>query len=300
MKKQEYTLEVKNIKKYYEEIKAVNGITFSVPKGSFYAFLGENGAGKSTTIQCISSLSKPDSGDILINSQSDSNYIRSHIGIVFQENVLDDMLTVKENLLTRGSLYIRDTKTLKERYQYLLELLYLDDIEDQKFMTLSGGEKRRVEIARALFSDPELLILDEPTTGLDPEARRLVWDIIFKLQKDNNLTVFLTTHYMEEASNADYILIIDKGKIIAEGSPTDLKMKYSKDLLKITPKDENKFLNYLSEKSVQYLKQSNQYHVIIHNHQDAITILQETRDNIKSFELVNGSIDDVFLEVVGK
>lgn len=296
----ENILEVKNLKKYYNDIKAVDDISFAVRKGSFFAFLGENGAGKSTTIKCITTLKSADSGTISLNQHTDPAYIKEHVGVVFQENVLDDMLSVKENLLTRGSLYIQDKKLLNERYQHLVIKLRLEELESRRFGQLSGGQKRRVEIARALFASPSLLILDEPTTGLDPETRRLVWELINDLQRESNLTVFLTTHYMEEAANADYIVIIDEGKIVAEGSPSELKVKYSHDKLKIVPEDKVSLVEYLEQNKLVYEKIADQYQVVVSDHQQALTILFDQTINIKSFEFVNGTMDDVFLEVVGK
>lgn len=241
-----------------------------------------------------------DSGTISLNQHTDPAYIKEHVGVVFQENVLDDMLSVKENLLTCGSLYIQDKKLLNERYQHLVIKLRLEELESRRFGQLSGGQKRRVEIARALFASPSLLILDEPTTGLDPETRRLVWELINDLQRENNLTVFLTTHYMQEAANDDYIVIIDKGKIVAEGTPTDLKVTYSKDKLKVVPEDDKCFLEYLRYHDLVYVKIANQYQIVVSDHQQTLKILNEQKTNIISFEFVNGTMDDVFLEVVGK
>ena len=224
--KRRVLLEVKNLSKSFKEIKAVDDISFSVLEGSLFSFLGPNGAGKSTTIKMIIALVEKDSGSFLLNGTDNKNSIRKQIGVVFQENVLDPDLSVKENLMLRGALYLKNKTAVKNRYIELVKKLELSDFENQRFKTLSGGQKRRVEIARALFSNPVLLLLDEPTTGLDPETRQMVWKVIDKLRKEDNITVFLTTHYMEEAANADYIVIIDKGKIKVEGTPDDLKELY--------------------------------------------------------------------------
>ena len=293
-------LEIKHLKKSYGQIKAVNDISFEVRKGSLFAFLGQNGAGKSTTINVITTLLNKDEGEVLINGYSDENYIRTKIGVVFQENVSDDLLTVKENLISRGVLYLKEKQAVEKRYQEIIETLELKDLENRKYKTLSGGQKRRVEIARALFSDPEILILDEPTTGLDPETRQLVWQVLEKLQKEKNITIFLTTHYMEEAAKADYVVIIHKGKIIAKGSPSELKNTYSKDYFKIVPKDKQKLTAYLEKEKKVYKKVSDQYLIEVENAQETINLILELKENIKTFEVVKGTLDDVFIHVIGE
>lgn len=292
-------LEIKDLKKYFGEIKAVDGISFEVRRGSFFAFLGQNGAGKSTTIQCITTLMDFDQGTILMDGHHEASYIREHVGVVFQENVLDKLLTVKENLLTRGALYQPDSKQLHLRYAELVEKLKLGAIENQKFAHLSGGQKRRVEIARALFSNPTLLIMDEPTTGLDPETRRMVWDIIENLQKQENITVFLTTHYMEEAAKADYIVIIDKGNIVASGSPATIKAKHSQDTFKVVPKDKQALIDYLHKTQRVYTKVSDQYLIELQDTTDAIELIKDLENNIRMFEVISGTLDDAFIQIVG-
>ncbi len=293
-------LQVNNLSKAYGPIKAVDNISFAVRRGSFFAFLGQNGAGKSTTIKIIATLLKQDQGEVLLNGANSPNFVRQKIGVVFQENVLDELLTVKENLYSRGILYIKNKKELTERYNYLIDKLQLKDIQKQRFKTLSGGQKRRVEIARALFSNPEILILDEPTTGLDPETRKLVWEIISHLQQEEKITIFLTTHYMEEAANADYVVIIHKGKIVAEGSPSSLKEHYSKDYFKLVPFDKTVLVNYLKTAKRPYKKVSDQYYIEINNTKDTLDLIVTLKDNIKTFEVINGTLDDVFIKVVGE
>jgi multidrug/hemolysin transport system ATP-binding protein len=229
-------LEAKNLYKKFDDIVAVNDISFYVKPGELYAFLGQNGAGKSTTIRMINTLLEKDRGTVLLNGNSDEAYIRQSIGVVFQENVLDNLLSVKENLLSRGSLYINDKQLVLERYEELSDKLNLKPVENQSFKTLSGGQKRRVEIARALFSNPKLLMLDEPTTGLDPETRQVIGRVIEDLRTNEGITVFLTTHYMEEAANADHIVIIHKGNIIVHGSPSELKKNIQRISLKLYPR----------------------------------------------------------------
>jgi len=293
-------LKVSNIKKTFKDIKAVDDVSFFVKRGSLFAFLGQNGAGKSTTIKMITTLLSKDHGEVMLNDRNDEDYIRNKIGVVFQENVLDDLLTVKENLMLRGTFYIKEKALVEERYSQLVKELNLESLENQRFKTLSGGQKRRVEIARALFSNPELLILDEPTTGLDPETRIIVWDVIEKLRSEKGITVFLTTHYMEEAANADFVTIIHKGKIVAEGTPSTLKNQYSKDYFKVIPNNKEELIKYLNKQQRTFNKVADQYYVEINSSKDAITLIVDIKDNIKSFEVTKGTLDDVFVNVVGE
>lgn len=292
-------LEIKHLKKYYGEIKAVDDISFHVRRGSLFAFLGPNGAGKSTTIKVISTLLDLDSGAVLLNGQSEDNYFRNKIGVVFQENILDDLLTVKENLIYRGSLYINDKAGVLKRYEELRSYLHLDEFENQRFKTLSGGQKRRTEIARALFSNPEILLLDEPTTGLDPETRQVVWKVIDDLRTSSGMTIYLTTHYMEEAAVADHVVIINKGKICAEGTPAALKDQYSYDRLKLVPFNKKALVDYLESIQRPHKKVSDEYIIQVEDAKDAITLLEALKDNIKQFEVIKGSMDDVFIQVIG-
>ena len=293
-------LDVKNLKKHFKEIKAVDDISFYVRRGSLFAFLGQYGAGKSTTIKMITTLLTKDEGEVLLNGNKSESYVREKIGVVFQENVLDDLLTVKENLILRGTFYLKEKEVVLKRYNELVLELDLKNLENQKFKILSGGQKRRVEIARALFSNPELLILDEPTTGLDPETRLVVWRLIEKLRTEKGVTVFLTTHYMEEAANADYVVIIHRGKIVAEGTPAMLKNDYSKDYFKVIPKNKEELLKYLNNNNKVFKKIADQYYVEINNTKDAIELVLNIKDNIKTFEVTKGTLDDVFVNVVGE
>ena len=293
-------LSVKNLVKSYKDIIAVDDISFDVKRGSLFAFLGPNGAGKSTTINVITTLLNKDSGDVRLNDQIDEKYFREKIGVVFQNNVLDDVLTVKENLLYRGALYLKTKEKVLERYEELSEFLNLKEFENQRFKTLSGGQKRRTEIARALFANPELLLLDEPTTGLDPETRQIVWKVIQKLQKEKGITIFLTTHYMEEAANADHVVIINKGKIMVQGTPAYLKEKFSFDRIKVVPFDKEKFIEKLKSIKRAYEKIADQFIITVEDTKDTLTLISEIKDHIKQFEVVKGSMDDVFINVVGK
>ncbi len=292
-------LSVSHLKKSFGDIKAVDDISFDVRRGSLFAFLGPNGAGKSTTINMISTLLQKDEGDILLNNQKGENYFRNKIGVVFQSNILDNDLTVKENLLYRGALYINDKAGVLKRYEELKKYLKLDEFENQRFKTLSGGQKRRSEIARALFSNPEILFLDEPTTGLDPETRKVVWKVIDDLRKEKNMTIFLTTHYMEEAAIADHVVIINKGKIVAEGTPNELKDKYSYDRLKIVPNDKKELVAYLDKINKPFIKVSDEYIMQVDEAVETIDIICHQKSNIKQLEVIKGTMDDVFIRVIG-
>ncbi len=296
----DYILEVNGLYKIYGELVAVNQISFKVKRGTLFAFLGQNGAGKSTTIKMIITLLASDGGSYLLNGKYDESYIRDRIGVVFQENVCDAFLTVKENLMVRGMFYLKNKAAVEKRYLELMEKLNLKDIENQRYKTLSGGQKRRVEIARALFANPELLILDEPTTGLDPETRQVVWKVIEDLRHNDGITVFLTTHYMEEAANADDVVIIHKGQIVAQGTPSTLKTKHSKDYFKLVPINEKELLTYLNEKSRNFKKVADQYLIEIKDTKDTLNLIIDLKNNIQSFEVIKGTMDDVFINVIGE
>jgi multidrug/hemolysin transport system ATP-binding protein len=292
-------IKVNHLVKSYGTVLAVNDISFEVKRGSLFAFLGPNGAGKSTTINIMTTLLDQNSGTVYLNEQTDESYFRNKIGVVFQGNVLDDELTVKENLMCRGSLYRNDKVEVKKRYEELRSYLNLAEFENQRYKTLSGGQKRRTEIARALFSNPEILLLDEPTTGLDPETRQMVWKVIEDLQKNHGMTIFLTTHYMEEASNADHVVIIHKGKIVAEGTPAILKEKYSYDRLKVVAHDKKHMVEQLESIQRPFEKIADQFILTVEDTKDTLFVIDHIRENIKQFEVVKGTMDDVFLNVIG-
>ncbi|MBN2299724.1 MAG: ABC transporter ATP-binding protein [Acholeplasmataceae bacterium] len=295
----DWIVRVENLVKHYGEVLAVDDISFTIKRGSLFAFLGPNGAGKSTTINIMTTLLDADSGQVYLNESTDETYFRNKIGVVFQGNVLDDFLTVKENLIYRGSLYQEKKSEVKKRYEELREYLHLEEFENQRFITLSGGQKRRTEIARALFSNPEILLLDEPTTGLDPETRQVVWKVIDDLKKKHGLTIFLTTHYMEEAANADHVVIIHKGKIVAQGTPAELKDAYSYDRLKIVPLNREKLIKVLNDQKREYEKIADQYIIPVLDPKDSIGLIDLLKDNIKQYEVLMGTMDDVFIKVIG-
>lgn len=294
-------IEINGLKKSFGTVKAVDDISFKVKEGSLFAFLGENGAGKSTTINIISTLLLKDEGEVIVdglNIDKQASEIRSKIGIVFQGYVLDKRLSVKDNLKIRASYYGIYGEAWKKRFAELSEVFSLDEIKGREYGKLSGGQRRRVDIARALINRPKILILDEPTTGLDPQTRKTVWEIISNVKKETGMTVFLTTHYMEETAKADTIVIIDSGKIIAEGSPVRLKDKYSSDYIKIYyPKNET------VEKSLtgyEYSYVDNFYKVKVASSVEAKEFVLSHGNILNDFEIIKGDMDDVFLNVTGK
>lgn len=225
-------IEVKNLVKNYKDVHAVNDISFTVEEGSFFAFLGINGAGKSTTINILCTVLEKTSGNVKIGGydlDKEKNKIKELIGIVFQGSVLDKQLTVKENLESRASYYGLNKKEIAKRIESLTQTFDLSEILKRKYGTLSGGQRRRVDIARALINRPKLLFLDEPTTGLDPKTRLQVWEIIHNLRKETGLTVFLTTHYMEETVDCDNVVIMIRAKLL----PTILRI-ISKKIIRQT------------------------------------------------------------------
>lgn len=294
-------IEINGLKKSFGTVKAVDDINFKVKEGSLFAFLGENGAGKSTTINIISTLLLKDEGEVFVdglNIDKQASEIRSKIGIVFQGYVLDKRLSVKDNLKIRASYYGIYGEAWKKRFAELSEVFELDEIKGREYGKLSGGQRRRVDIARALINRPKILILDEPTTGLDPQTRKTVWEIISNVKNETGMTVFLTTHYMEETAKADTVVIIDSGKIIAEGSPVRLKDKYSSDYIKIYyPKNET------VEKSLagyEYSYVDNFYKVKVASSVEAKEFVLSHGNILNDFEIIKGDMDDVFLNVTGK
>lgn len=296
-------IEIQDLHKSYGEIESVKGINLHVKVGDLYAFLGPNGAGKSTTIDMICTFLTPDSGRITVDGHEvgkEDATIRETIGVVFQGSVLDAELTVEENLLLRGQLYGLSKQTLKRAVQQALERTQSSEFKDQKYGQLSGGQRRRADIARALIHDPKILFLDEPTTGLDPKARQIVWQTVMQMKAEQGMTIFLTTHYMEEAANADFITIMDHGAVIADGTPTALKDQYAKNVLKLSGNYLTKITQQLEALGVPYDMQVDQIIVKLDYTKDALSVLDRVRQYITSFEVVKGSMDDVFLEITGR
>lgn len=300
----EHIIEVKDFKKYYGSVKAVDGISFYVERGKMFAFLGPNGAGKSTTIDMICTFLKPDGGSAVVDGHTlgqQDDAIRHNIGAVFQDGLLDALLTVKENLETRGSLYGIKGKALDEAVKKAAAAAGISDLLNRRYGKLSGGQRRRADIARALVNTPKVLFLDEPTTGLDPQTRRNVWDTIKKLQAETGMTIFLTTHYMEEAVEADFVIIIDNGKIAAKGTPTELKEKYSSDCIIINAGDnDDKLIEILESLGLEYTRAANRITIKIPNTMSAIPIIEAVKEYINGFEVLTGTMDDAFISITGK
>ena len=293
-------IEINDLHKSFGEVEAVKGINFCVETGSLFAFLGQNGAGKSTTINVILGLLKADKGNVDYSAFESFEDFKQNIGVVFQNNVFDDDLSVKENLLLYGELYLKNTKAVMERFAGICRLLSLEEYAGQRFKTLSGGQKRKAEIARALFNSPRVLFLDEPTTGLDPKTRMEVWNVLHNIRRESGMTIFLTTHYMEETSNADKVIIIHKGQRVCEGSPAELKAKYSHDKLLITPYDAENLERNLSMHGFEFEKTTDTYRVKVQSTATSIELLYALKDNVRYYESVKGSMDDVFLNAVGE
>ena len=283
-------LQAKNISKRYGNHLAADNIHLQFKRGTFNAILGPNGAGKSTTISMLIGLKQPTQGDIIYEPGT-------KIGVVFQTSVLDEMLTVRENLIIRAKQY----KGLKpNRVSDLIDRLGLSAFQKQKYGTLSGGQKRRVDIARALLSQPDILFLDEPTTGLDIQTRKSIWDLLYQLQREEGMTVVLTTHYLDEADEADQIYIVDHGEVIAQGSALDIKSQYAKNILKIRFKERQQIESLKS--SGMSVEQQSQLEYIFQpkSEKEAIDYLAQVRDNLAHFEFRPGTMDDAFIALTGR
>ena len=292
-------IEINRLCKNYGDIKALNNLSFNVKEGELFAFLGVNGAGKSTAINIICGSLSKDSGEVLIDGfdiDGNSENIKKDLGIVFQNSVLDKPLTVYDNLESRAALYGIFGNDFKKRLYELSEILDFKNLIKRQVGKLSGGQRRRIDIARALINHPKILILDEPTTGLDPQTRKILWDAIEKIQKQEKMTVFLTTHYMEEAAEADYVVIIDSGEKIAEGTPLELKNTYTGDFITVYNINENiaEKLGYPFEKIRDAVK------IKVPNTKTATELIVKYPDIFTDYEITKGKMDDVFLAATGK
>lgn len=291
-------IKIEHLYKSYGEVKAVQDLSFRVKKGELFAFLGLNGAGKSTTISIMCGQLKKDGGRVEINGKNldeNPNEIKRELGVVFQNSVLDKPISVYENLKTRAALYDIRGQEFEARIQELTETFELADILKRPIGKLSGGQRRRVDVARALLHKPSILILDEPTTGLDPQTRKTVWEIIENLRKTENMTVFLTTHYMEEAVDADYVVILDAGKIAAEGTPLGLKNQFTGDYLYLYTDEER-----VKKLGVPYESMVDGYRIALKNTEEATALIVKNPDVFVDYEIVKGKMDDVFLSATGK
>lgn len=292
-------IEINHLNKSYGDVHAVQDLSFKVKEGELFAFLGINGAGKSTTINIICGQLSKDSGTVTIDGADldrDAQRIKQELGVVFQASALDSALSVMDNLSTRAALYGITGKAFQARLAELAEQLDFQDLLRRPLNKLSGGQRRRIDIARALLHHPKILILDEPTTGLDPQTRKLLWDVITDLRKKDKMTVFLTTHYMEEAAEADYVVILDSGKIIAEGTPLALKNEFTGDYLTIYSIDEAtvKALN------LPYEPIRDAFRVSVPNTAEATALICKHPELFQDYELSKGKMDDVFLAATGK
>lgn len=294
----ENVIEIQHLIKDFKDVRAVNDLSFKVKKGEFFAFLGVNGAGKSTTISIMCGKLSRNSGSVLINGldiDKDMDQIRKVLGVVYQNNVLDKVLTVYDNLKFRAGLYNITGEEFKKRYEYFADILDFKDLKDRVYGKLSGGQKRRVDIARVLLHNPEILILDEPTTGLDPQTRKLVWEVIDKIRKERQMTVFLTTHYMEEVSDANYVVILNKGEIVASGTPLELKNKYTGDFISIySIKKED-----IDKLGLKYEIIPNGYRIEVKDTEEATKLITTYPNLFKDYEVIKGKMDDVFLNATG-
>ena len=292
-------IEINGLCKSFGKVNAVNDLSFRVKQGELFAFLGENGAGKSTTINIMCGQLKKDGGRIVIDGldlDKDLSGIKSKLGVVFQNSVLDKSLSVYDNLESRAALYGICGADFRKRLAELAKLLDFEDLLKRTVGKLSGGQKRRIDIARALLHDPKILILDEPTTGLDPQTRKLLWGVIGELRKNENMTVFLTTHYMEEAAEADYIVILDRGRIAAEGTALELKNTYTADFITLYGVTEDA----VKALGVKYEQIPGAFRLSVPNTKAAAELIINHTELFNDFEITKGKMDDVFLNVTGK
>lgn len=299
---QEEIVSVQGLKKRYGDVQALGGISFTVRRGSLFSFLGVNGAGKSTAINILCSILQKDGGAVSVcgfDLDTQAEEIKKRVGVVFQSTVLDDLLTVKDNLVTRAAFYGLRGAALRERLRRLCGLLELDDIFNRPFGKLSGGQRRRADIARGLLNDPELLILDEPTTGLDPHTRRNVWDLVRTLRREQGLTVFLTTHYMEEADGSDRVVILDAGRVVADASPVQLKNSWSRSYLYLYG-ERAQLAAALAAAGRGFEETAGGVRLVMEDAAAARAFLQEYPALCDDFEFRKGDMDDVFLAVTGK
>ena len=292
-------IKISNLNKSFGEVRAVQDLSLKVKEGELFAFLGVNGAGKSTAISIMCGQLAKDSGKVIIDDLDldfDMSKIKNKLGVVFQNSVLDKALTVKDNLESRAALCGINGKAFKNRLSELSQLLEFDDLLGRAVGKLSGGQRRRIDVARALLHEPKILILDEPTTGLDPQTRKLLWNVISGLKDKNKMTVFLTTHYMEEASDADYVVILDGGRISAEGTPRELKNEYTGDFITLYGVDEKQVKKRFSD--YEYLRGA--YRIAVPNTSEATKLIIKYPEIFEDYEIVKGKMDDVFLSVTGK
>ena len=299
MNQSDTIIKIEHLNKSFGDVKAVRDLSFQVKKGELFAFLGVNGAGKSTTISIICGQLQKDSGTVLVNGMDAEHSMeetKRAIGVVFQDSILDRPLTAKENLKSRAALYGITGKDFENRLRELSEILDFKAFMNRPVGKLSGGQRRRIDIARALIHRPEILILDEPTTGLDPQTRKLIWNVIEHLRTEENMTVFLTTHYMEEAASASYVVILDSGSIVAEGTPLELKNRYVQDYVSLYDVTEEE----IKTLGMEYKAIRDGYQITVPSTAAATKLIVSHQGLFRDYEVVKGGMDDVFLAVTGK
>ena len=299
MSERKTIIQIEHLSKSFGDLKAVDDLSFNVKEGELFAFLGVNGAGKSTTISIMCGQQTKDSGKVFIGGKDlddSTEGIKRELGVVFQHSVLDKALSVRDNLRYRAALYGITGAVFEKRLAELAELLDFADLMKRTVGKLSGGQRRRIDIARALLHSPEILILDEPTTGLDPQTRKLLWGAVSRLRKEQNMTVFLTTHYMEEAADADYVIILDSGRIVAEGTPLQLKNKYTGDFITLygATEDEARLLGTSPEKI------PGAYRIEVEDTAHATELIIKHPEIFRDYEITKGKMDDIFLAATGK
>lgn len=295
----ENIMEIRHLCKNYGEVKAVQDLNFCVKKGELFAFLGVNGAGKSTTINILCGELSKNGGTVTIcgaDLDGELDKIKRSLGVVFQNSVLDKDLSVRDNLRSRAALYGISGQAFESRLSELSGLLEFGDLLKRPLGKLSGGQRRRIDIARALLHEPEILILDEPTTGLDPQTRATLWQVIGTLRREKGMTVFLTTHYMEEAADADYVVIIDHGQISAEGTPLTLKNTYTGDFITLYGVTEAQ----VKTLGADYQPIRDAYRVFVPDTAAATDLILKYPEIFRDYEITKGKMDDVFLAVTGK
>lgn len=297
-------ISVRGLTKSYGSTTAVDDISFDVEPGSVFAFLGTNGAGKSTTIGCLTTVNPFEAGTAEVcgyNVRSAGEDVRRNIGVVFQESILDPLLTGRENLRVRARFYSSDRAANEARINELSALIDLGGFLDRRYGTYSGGQRRRVDIARALLPAPSIIFLDEPTAGLDPASRAIVWSTIHNLRDRHGLTVFLTTHYMEETEEADRVCIIDAGRIIADGTPAELRAKHSSSILTVTTADRPGLEALAAELGGTVSSAEGAVvRIGVETADSARRILAGHGAAVLDFEFRHGTMDDVFLALTGR
>jgi multidrug/hemolysin transport system ATP-binding protein len=297
------SIEVEGLTKRYRGVTAVDDLSFTVPDGIAFAFLGANGAGKSTTINCLTTVLPFDAGTVRVAGSDvvrNGSRVRERIGVVFQDSLLDPILTVRENLRLRATLARIERDRIDARIAELAALISLGSFIDRRYGKLSGGQRRRVDIARALLHAPRILFLDEPTAGLDPASRAIVWDTVHELREQTGLTVFLTTHYMEETEEADRVCVIDQGRIVADGTPAKLRSQYSTSVLTVSSGDAAGLVQLAERSGGRPSVEGERVEIAVPDARTAQAILAAHGDAVLDFEFRHGRMDDVFLALTGR